>query len=139
MDSVGVIAPSADLITRCLTALTGQPPEQAVSLQGRTFAHMVNLVTGPVDPVVVEAWRFAFDTITACDGRVVAREVPAPGALAAAGLAILRHEFAQIYGERINRFPSRVGPAVQAFLGASRQISAQRYEESRALVADHQA
>lgn len=139
MDTVGVIASSATQVARCLQALTADAvPAREERLEGRTFARITNLVTSPLDGVVGEAVAFAFATLADRGARIVALQAHAPEALAAAGVAILRYEFAQIYGERIDRSPGSVGQAVQAFLDASRQISDGRYEDATALQEDHQ-
>jgi Asp-tRNA(Asn)/Glu-tRNA(Gln) amidotransferase A subunit family amidase len=140
MDTVGVIAPSAKLISRCLRALTDDAiSEKEVPLEGRTFARMINLVRSPIDNVMSEAMEFAFASITGRGGRVVTLDVHAPGALASAGVTILRYEFAQIYGERIDRSAESVGPAVHSFLVVSRQVSTNQYEDARSLRTEHQA
>jgi Asp-tRNA(Asn)/Glu-tRNA(Gln) amidotransferase A subunit family amidase len=140
MDTVGVIAASANLISRCLQALTDQSAStDEEALEGRTFARMTNLLASPVDSAVSEAWALAFAALADRGGRVVELEVHAPEALAKAGVAILRYEFAQIYGERIDRSAESVGPAVHAFLTASRQITNSQYDDAGALRAEHQA
>jgi Asp-tRNA(Asn)/Glu-tRNA(Gln) amidotransferase A subunit family amidase len=139
MDTVGVIAPSAELISRCLQALTGEAAAEEEPLEGHSFARMTNLVTSPIDSVVSEAMEFAFASITGRGGRVVTLDVHAPGALASAGVTILRYEFAQIYGERIDRSADSVGSAVHNFLVVSRQVSTNQYEDARSLRTEHQA
>ncbi len=140
MDTVGVIAPSAELISCCLRVLTDEAASaKEEPLEGRTFARMTNLVTSPMDAVVADAWELAFTSITDRGGRVVELEVHTPEALAKAGIAILRYEFAQTYGERIDRSAQSVGPAVHSFLVASRQISASQYDDARTLRSEHQA
>jgi Asp-tRNA(Asn)/Glu-tRNA(Gln) amidotransferase A subunit family amidase len=139
LDTVGVIAPSAEMISCCLQALTGEVAlAEDLSLQGRTFARMNNLVTSPIDNVVSEALEFTFASIIARGGRVVELDVYASDALAKAGVAILRYEFAQTYGEKIDRSNESVGPIVLNFLVASRQISINQYEDSMALRSEHQ-
>lgn len=140
MDTVGVIASSAELISCCLNALTDEVVSaEEEPLEGRTFARMTNLLRSPIDGVVSDAMELAFASIVARGGRVVELNVHAAEALANAGVAILRYEFAQIYGERIDRSVASVGPAVHAFLAASRQISTSQYEDARTLRGEHQA
>nr|WP_299500611.1 amidase [uncultured Rhizobium sp.] len=140
MDSVGVIANTAEMISTCWRVLTDEKKSASgESLQGRTFARIDNLLSSPVDGTVSDAWALAFTTIAGLGGRVVALEVQAPQALAKAGVVILRHEFAELYGEKIDRSADRVGPAVHAFLAASRQISGAQFEDAKALRAEHQA
>jgi Asp-tRNA(Asn)/Glu-tRNA(Gln) amidotransferase A subunit family amidase len=140
MDTVGVIAPSAEMISNCLQALTGEAAaEQNISLEGRTFARMTNLVTSPIDGVVAETLDIAFASVTACGGHIVTLDVKVPDALARAGVAIFRYEFAQTYAEKIDQSADSVGPAVHAFLAASRQISFTQYNDAMSLRLEHQA
>lgn len=141
MDTVGIIASAPELVSQCLRVLTDDGTTQAheETLAGRTFARMNNLVTSPVDGAVSDAMELVFASIGRRGGKVVVLDVHEPAPLAGAGVAILRFEFAQFYGERIDRSAGNVGPAVHAFLAASRQISTGQYEDSRAIRAEHQA
>lgn len=140
MDTVGVISSSTELISACLQALTDTAASQEKAmLEGRTFARLTNLIRSPVDGSVSDALDLAFASVQDRGGRIVDLEIHAPEALARAGVAILRHEFANIYGDRIDQSADRVGQAVQAFLAASREISDHQYEEAMSLRAEHQA
>jgi Asp-tRNA(Asn)/Glu-tRNA(Gln) amidotransferase A subunit family amidase len=140
MDTVGVIAPSATLISRCLSVLVDdEMPPKDECLEGRTFARITNLISSPIDSVVSEALGLVFNAIVTRGGHVVELDLHAPEALAAAGVAILRYEFAQIYGEKIDRSADSVGLAVHSFLDASRRISISQYQDAMALRLEHQA
>jgi Asp-tRNA(Asn)/Glu-tRNA(Gln) amidotransferase A subunit family amidase len=139
MDTVGVIAHTAQLISSCLEALVGKVTAKEELLEGHTFARITNLLTSPVDGVVSDAVEFAFASITSRGGRVVNLDVHAPDILMRAGVAILRYEFAKIYGERIDCNSESVGAAIHAFLHASRQISTNQYEDAQSLRLEHQA
>ena len=133
MDTVGIIAASPELILGCLQALTNEvTSSKELELKGRTFARITNLVASPVDIAISNAIELAFATIKSRGGQVVELRVQKPEELAAAGVSILRYEFAQNYGEKIDKSAESVGPAVHSFLSASRQITKSQYDNALA-------